>query len=132
MARLSVSEAIRQSGVSRSSFYAKFVNTGKISVSVDEHEKKFIDSSEVLRVFGTLKGKQSEDNPNTVNENSLGVTEDAKDAQIKLLQQQLAKSEERETFYQEQLVSLTNRLEGPTQQHKPNPFTRWWRGLDKK
>lgn len=128
MARLTVSEAIRQSGVSRSSFYAKYVNQGLISVSED-NGKKYIDTSELLRVFGSLKGKQSTDNPQTSSENNVGLDDSVKDTQIKLLQQQLAKSEERETFYQEQLINLTNRLEAPTTQHRSNPLLRWWRGL---
>ena len=132
MARLSISDAIKQSGVSRSSFYAKYVSKGLISVSEDKG-KKYIDTSELLRVFGELKGGQSEDCLGQSNEDNLGLNfgldDSAKDEQIKLLKQQLEKSEEREQFYQEQIASLSNRLEAPAIQHKPNPFTRWWRGL---
>lgn len=61
MARLSISEAIRRSGVSRATFYNKYINAEKnpISVSKDENGKKYIDSSELLRVFGKLSDKQS-------------------------------------------------------------------------
>ena len=128
MARLSISDAIKQSGVSRSSFYAKYVSKGLISVSEDKG-KKYIDTSELLRVFGELKHGQSEDSLGLSKKDNLGLDDSAKDEQIKLLKQQLEKSEEREQFYQEQIASLSNRLEAPAIQHKPNPFTRWWRGL---
>ena len=53
MARLSVSDAIKQSGVARSTFYSKYINKGLISISVSDG-KKNIDSSELVRVFLSL------------------------------------------------------------------------------
>ena len=129
MARLSVSEAIRRSGVSRSTFYAKYVNQGLISVSEDKG-KKYIDTSELLRVFGELKGEQSEDSVKQSVLDTSGSENTAKDEQIALLKQQLEKAEEREKFYHSQIVSLSSRLEAPIIGHKPNPIIRWWRGLE--
>lgn len=57
MARLSISEAIRQSGVSRSTFYEKYIKQGLISVS-ESNGKKHVDTSEV---FGELKGSTEKD-----------------------------------------------------------------------
>ena len=132
MARLSITEAIKQSGVSRTHFYGKYINKGLISVS--EHGgKKYIDSSELVRVFGELKGEdaktvqtQTESNAALQAEIKLAVQTE----QIKHLKEQLSESKqreqqyiEREQYHREQIKLL----ESPV--HKPNPFKRWWRGL---
>ena len=53
MSKVSISEAIRLVGISRSQFYTKYINKGIISVQV-EADKKFIDISELIRVFGNV------------------------------------------------------------------------------
>ena len=54
MSKVSISEAIRLSGVSRSQFYTKYINKGAISVTVDSG-KKLIDMAELIRVFGNIQ-----------------------------------------------------------------------------
>ena len=54
MALISISEAIKLSGVSRGTFYRKYLNEGLISTTQDVTGKKQIDTSELLRVFGKL------------------------------------------------------------------------------
>lgn len=127
MARLTVSEAIRQSGVSRSTFYAKYVNQGLISVD-ESHGKKFIDTSELLRVFGELKGDDQSDSPARKEYYRLGQKDidlAVQAEQIKNLKEQLSESKEREHKYFEHIKLL----EAPKK--NSNPFVRWWRGLDK-
>ncbi|MDW2617162.1 helix-turn-helix domain-containing protein, partial [Klebsiella pneumoniae] len=58
MARVSISEAARLVKVSRPTIY-KMINSGKLSyTSVVKHGKaiKVIDTSELIRVFGSLDG----------------------------------------------------------------------------
>ncbi|WP_142900864.1 helix-turn-helix domain-containing protein, partial [Klebsiella pneumoniae] len=58
MARVSISEAARLVKVSRPTIY-KMINSGKLSyTSVVKHAKdiKVIDTSELIRVFGSLDG----------------------------------------------------------------------------
>lgn len=58
MARVSISEAARLVKVSRPTIY-KMINSGKLSyTSVVKHGKgiKVIDTSEIIRVFGSLDG----------------------------------------------------------------------------
>ncbi len=58
MARVSISEAARLVKVSRPTIY-KMINSGKLSyTSVVKHRKgiKVIDTSELIRVFGSLDG----------------------------------------------------------------------------
>jgi ACT domain-containing protein len=54
MSKVSISEAIRLVGISRSQFYTKYINEGIISVQL-ENDKKFIDISELIRVFGNVQ-----------------------------------------------------------------------------
>ena len=63
MAQVSISKAIKLSGVSRSSFYGKYIKQGLISISVDRDGKKQVDTSELVRVFGELKEQQNNDSP---------------------------------------------------------------------
>jgi len=49
--QLTITEAIALSGISRSQFYSKYINTGQISKSKDAQGKAYIDKSELLRVF---------------------------------------------------------------------------------
>ena len=135
MARLTVTEAIRQSGVSRSTFYAKYVKKGIISVN-ESNGSKYVDTSELLRVFGELKGEVKSDSPDRseyykVGQKDIDLAVQAE--QIKSLREQLAdfkeqlsESKEREHKYFEHLKFL----EAPKK--NSNPFVRWWRGLDKK
>ena len=137
MAQITVSEAIRRSPVGRTQFYSKYVDEGVITVSVDNTGKKYIDTSELLRVFGELKGEQSADSSEQFGTNSTvqpeKTTPEQSEVIIQLLKEQLSELKhdagERERFYQSQIVSLTNRLEGPTKQQGSNPIVRWWRGL---
>ena len=106
MSKVSISEAIRMAGISRSHFYKKYVNTGLISISIED-EKKLIDVSELIRVFGNIQLdnniKTGEDTSNTT----------AKDKVISLLEQQLAdfknrerEAKDREEWLQKQIDEL--------------------------
>ena len=53
--RLTITEAIALSGISRSQFYSKYINKGLISKSKDNQGKMCIDKSELLRVFPDIK-----------------------------------------------------------------------------
>ncbi len=93
MPKVSISEAIRMVGVSRSHFYNKYINKGLISVQVED-DKKLIDISELIRVFGNIqiendsKGhvRTIEDTKNTPDKNKV----------IELLEQQLLEFKQRE------------------------------------
>ena len=51
-------EAAKLAGISRSYFHRKYVKQGIVSVSTDRNGKKQIDTAELIRVFGKLKGLQ--------------------------------------------------------------------------
>lgn len=139
MARVSISQASKLAGISRSNLYKTYLNKGVISLSKDSTGKKYIETSELLRVFGTLqgdtttqhKGGQQETGdtpklPPTVTPNL------AKDVEIKLLKEQLEKSEQREQWLQAKVDTLSDTLK--LLEHKPEPkrsFRRWWHILRK-
>jgi predicted RNase H-like nuclease (RuvC/YqgF family) len=56
MPPVSISKAIKLSGKSRQHFYDEYINTGKISVDRSSPKHPVIDTSELLRVFGSLNG----------------------------------------------------------------------------
>ena len=127
MARLSVSEAIKQSGVARSTFYSRYINKGLISVSVSDG-KKYIDSSELVRVFPELDNRTTKNSPSDTESNSIVHPENTLlKMEIKLLREALDKTEQDKQWLKDQNTTLLLRLEAPAQ--PVNPFMRWWRGL---
>ncbi len=83
MAKVSISEAARLAGVSRSHLYASFINTGKISVETIEDAtgkpQKQIDTSELQRVFGNLKPKTEDSARTGQSRTSADTIEDSED-----------------------------------------------------
>ena len=53
--RLSITEAIALSGISRSQFYSKYIKQGLISKSKDAQGRIYIDKSELYRVFPDIE-----------------------------------------------------------------------------
>lgn len=108
MAQVSISEAIRLTKISRSHFYKKYINTGLISI-INEHDKKLIDTSELLRVFGNIQIENNNPEQNQTIQD-IQKTEDT-NAIIQLLKEQLAKAEEDKKWLQQQLEKTTHLLE---------------------
>ena len=52
--KLSISQAAKLAGVSRSHFYKSYLKNNRISVEKDYSGKKVIDKSEIMRVFGKI------------------------------------------------------------------------------
>lgn len=135
MAKITILEASKIAGIARSNLYKNYINTGKISVSVGNDGKKHIDTSELLRVFGTLKTEIKDDNKgheydtsgHYKNSNDDSVFKELlkeKDARIKLLETWLEEARQRELWLQNQLSINTKIIS-----HKQNedvPKKRWW------
>jgi predicted site-specific integrase-resolvase len=54
MSKVSITQAAKLSKISRSTLYNKYIKTGIISVETTE-DKKLIDVSELIRVFGSIQ-----------------------------------------------------------------------------
>ncbi len=137
MAKVTISKAIKLSGVSRSTFYTSYINQGKITVSKDKDGKKCIDTSELLRVFGELQLDTPVKQPNSSTEqlqipqsNTKYEDNQSLKVEVALLKQQLEGARQREEefskreqWYQGQISNLTDSiklLEAPTPQS-------WWK-----
>ena len=86
--RLSITEAIELSGISRSQFYSKYINKGRLSKLRDENNKVYIDPAELFRVFPNIK-----------------VDEDNTDCRSKMniLEQQCMLFKQENTYLKEQI-----------------------------
>ncbi|HRG61660.1 MAG TPA: hypothetical protein PLP75_01435 [Burkholderiales bacterium] len=93
MAKVSISEAIRMAGVSRSHFYNKYINKGLISVQVED-DKKLIEISELIRVFGNIQVENSTKEQIRTVEDIKNIPDSTKI--IELLEQQLLEYKQRE------------------------------------
>ena len=137
MARVSITEAARLAGIGRSSFYQTYINKGAISVSKDSSGKKFIETSELIRVFGELEDNTSGQTPEIQSQTEeraevldVTATETAKDLEIQMLREQLEKSEQREQWLQSQVQNLTDTmklLEAPKQPQHPRLWYQFWK-----
>ena len=109
MSKISISEAIRLTGISRSHFYKTYINKGILSIEITEN-KKFIDMAELIRVFGKdLKHVPKEQD---YTESQTQIIQPEKDKIIAILEQQVSDFKAREEWLQKQIDDLKN-----TQQH---------------
>lgn len=114
MTKLTITQAAKQAGISRSTLYKKYITTGVISVeSVDD--KKFIDMSELIRVFGNVLPDDTVKHSNTL-DNTTNTPD--KDELIAVLKNQLAEAKEREEWLKLQLEKTTHLLEDKTVKRK--------------
>ncbi len=110
MARLSISEAARQVGISRQYLHKKYISTGKLSVNKDENDKPYVDTAELLRVFeGRLAGQRQEvPVVASISYHEMTVEKDRQVlSQLQDYREQLAKAEDREKWLRGQVESLT-------------------------
>lgn len=137
MTRLTITEAIERSPYGKTYFYKKYINgksADRITVSVDENDKKYIESSELERVFPSLAGKHTDEQVNaTVSTTSdLGANERERaieqSALVKELRSQIHELKEDKQFLQGQLLRLSP--PEPVQAKQGNWFTRWWNAKD--
>jgi DNA-binding transcriptional MerR regulator len=145
MARLSISEAARQAGISRQ-YLHKLIKAGTVAASTDEVGNRYIDESELLRAFeGRLpkvKAPSTKETPpipvafqHTTPQNKGQITAlqtevqllreqmaDAKEreqVEVHLLREQLKKSEEREQRLLDQVDKLMDTIKQI--EHRPEP-----------
>lgn len=127
MALLNISEACKHAGISRTKMYAKFIDTGVISVTRDKNNKPQIDTSELVRVFGELQptvnnGQQF--TPNTVTEHAhkIALLELELQGERKLSAERLARIEQLDKL----LMMLEHKQEKPAVDPQPEKPKRGW------
>ena len=134
MARVSITKAAKLAGVNRGTLYKTYINKGVVSVSADDKGKKYIETSELLRVFGVLQGEQEDGKGNSTMNSAvlLPVTrgDNTKDLEVKMLREQLVKSEQREQWLQSQVDTLSSTLRLLEDKREPvKSNRRWWQVL---
>ena len=121
MSKVTITQAAKMAGISRSYFYKKYIITNQISTLI-ENNKKLIDVSELIRVFGSIQPEDvSRRQQETVKNTQETHTEDKL---VTLLQNQLAEAKQREEWLKAQLEKVTALIEHKTP--KKNPTIRFW------
>lgn len=116
--KLSISQAAKLAGVSRSHFYKSYLKNNRISLERDYSGKKVIDKSEIMRVFGKvcedtsghrqntskedIQGQEDTSNTNMETENVLLKQE------VCFLKYQLEAAQEREKWFQTQITTMAS------------------------
>lgn len=123
MAQVSITQAAKLVGKARSYLYTGYIKTGKLTVGTDDEGKKCIDTEELIRVFGRLKGQDVEDANNgsiedrsehrtKTSEDTFKVLLEEKERYIALLSNELEQSRQREQWLKEQWEAATKLLPG--------------------
>ncbi len=131
MAKVNISEAARMAGKSRSHLYEKYINTGVITVDSDREGRKVIDTSELIRVFGSL---HIDDNAKDVREINKGHIENnhndmivsALQSENEVLREYLRAKEQEVTWLREQISKTTALLTHQRGDLRPKQGKRWW------
>lgn len=113
MSKLSITAAAKAAGISRQTMYKKYINHGLISVET-VNDIKQIDTSELLRVFGSLQLIDDNDSQDAT-EQDTSVYNASSDI-IQLLKEQLSESREREKWLMQQLEKTTHLLENKAEE----------------
>ena len=129
MAKVTVTEAAKLAGIGRQQLYRGYISTGKISVERDHQDRPQIDTAEILRVFGEMKGTpEATQNGQRYNsekrhvDNELQVVFRAKDEVISGLREQLREASEREAWLRQQL----ERMQAVLTDQRTTEKRRWW------
>lgn len=135
MAKVSVTEAARLAGISRQLLYKKYINPGVISVGKDDGTP-FIDTVEIMRVFGPLQPLQAEDSQvdsQQIHALTPDIDSDYRVLEIELKaarealrdrEDQLREAKEREGWLKKQVEELTGTIkliEHKPEQAQPDP-----------
>lgn len=138
MARVSISEAAKLAGISRNSLYKTYISKGRITVSGDKSGKKYIETSELLRVFHELQDDSQGDKGGIQQDDNVLHPDTALLIENKLLVQQLEEAKvreqkqeqqfaEREQFYQEQIKELTSTVKLLDAPKYPRLWWQFWK-----
>lgn len=153
MSKMSITEAARQSGITRQ-YMHKLIKAGTVTASTDEAGNRYIDDAELLRAFDgrlpKIKPPSTKETPvhhvtlrneSPVNDNvitglrvevqllreQLEKAEAREHVEAQLLREQLRKTEEREQRLLDQVDKLTDTIKQI--EHKPaapEPTQKWW------
>lgn len=128
MARLSISAAAKAAGIARQTLYAGYINTGKITVGTDEQGHKYIDTAEILRVFGTLQPDKVDTVTLPENRHNPTLELDMLKREIDLLRERLAEKDDllRQAQNREEMLNRHIERLTPPRQITDEPTRTLW------
>ena len=131
MTQVSITKAAGLAGVSRSTFYRSYINTGKVSVTSDRQGNPVVDTAELLRVFGVLHDTSENNDTRDVrgsnDKNSLAISELESELHrvreiLRIREEELRKAEARELWLRDLLAKSQSQLQHDAKKSRP-----WWR-----
>lgn len=131
MTQVSITKAATLAGISRSTLYRSYISTGKVSVGSDHQGNPFIDTSELLRVFGVLHDTAETPDTDSVrdakHQNTVIITELESELHrvrevLRIREEELRKAEERELWLRNLLAKSQSQLEHTDKKDRP-----WWK-----
>jgi hypothetical protein len=131
MTQVSITKAAGLAGVSRSTFYRSYINSGKVSVTSDSQGNPVVDTAELLRVFGVLHDTSENNDTRDVrgsnDQSSLAISELESELHrvreiLRIREEELRKAEERELWLRDLLAKSQSQLQHDAKKTRP-----WWR-----
>lgn len=112
MAKVSILAAAKLAGISRANFYKSYVNAGVITVEKNAKGRPEVDTSEILRVFGEIKGDAKETLGRHGKRHKVTLEKDSVDSallvEVRMLREQLAEAKDREEWLKQKVDSLSS------------------------
>jgi hypothetical protein len=122
MAKISISEAARLAGISRSALYRGYISKGKLTVERDKNNAPMVDTSELFRVFGETAKRTGEQGIDQISEQVSLREEVARlRALVEVYERQLQEGKEREDWLRRKIDQLR-----PPAIAGPETKRRWW------
>jgi hypothetical protein len=122
MAKISISEAARLAGISRSALYRGYISKGKLTVERDKNNAPMVDTSELFRAFGETAKRTGEQGIDQISEQVSLREEVARlRALVEVCERQLQEGKEREDWLRRKIDQLR-----PPAISGPEIRRRWW------
>jgi hypothetical protein len=130
--KVTITDAAKMVSLSRSYFHMQYIKPGKVSVERDDNGKPWIDTAELLRVFGKINEPNTENTQqNTHAEQQITAEKQHENvilqAELRLLREQLQEARGRESWLQSQVDKLTDTVR--LLEHRTEPKRGFWTRL---
>lgn len=129
MAKVSISEASRLTGKSRTTLY-RLISTGQLSICTGDKNAKLVDISELLRVFGAFDGCSGEQVSEQSTEHYVTGAEQQNEQVVQALKQEVEHLRSLVSAQSSHIDSLKQAMQ--LLEHKPapaassSPRSSWW------
>ena len=124
MARVSISEAARLTGKSRTTLH-RLIKTGELSTCSGERNAKMVDTSELLRVFGPFEQLKGEHHTGQVSEQRVTASNDHSEQVISHLNILLLSKDSHIDSLKQAMLLLENHQSTLTE--PPAPWWKFWK-----